>query len=122
MAKVLVVDDEADIVELVAFTFRKRGHEVLTAENGQEAIHQARANVPDVIVLDVMLPEMDGFTVCEILRREQATAGIPILLLTARSTELCRVIGLDAGANDYMTKPFSPRELEQRVELLLQRH
>ncbi len=121
MSKVLVVDDEPDIVELVAFIFRKRGHEVITASNGCEALTRARAGAPDVIVLDVMLPEMDGFTVCEILRRDPATANVPIILLTARPGELCRVIGLDAGANDYLTKPFSPRELERRVQVLLQR-
>ena len=121
MSKVLVVDDEPDIVELVAFIFRKRGHEVVTAGNGCEALTRARAGAPDVIVLDVMLPEMDGFTVCEILRRDPATANVPIILLTARPGELCRVIGLDAGANDYLTKPFSPHELERRVQVLLQR-
>ncbi len=121
MSKVLVVDDEPDIVELVAFIFRKRGHEVITASNGCEALTRARAGAPDVIVLDVMLPEMDGFTVCEILRRDPATANVLIILLTARPGELCRVIGLDAGANDYLTKPFSPHELERRVQVLLQR-
>ncbi len=121
MAKVLVVDDEPDVINLVAFIFRKSGHEVLTAGDGWTALTQARLNVPEVIILDVMLPEMDGFTVCEILRREQATADVPIILLTARSSELCRVIGLDAGANDYITKPFSPHDLERRVESLLRR-
>src|SRR6266496_4037913 len=121
MAKVLVVDDEPDVINLVAFIFRKSGHEVLTAGDGWTALTQARLNVPEVIILDVMLPEMDGFTVCEILRREQATADVPIILLTARSSELCRVIGLDAGANDYITKPFSPHDLERRVESLRRR-
>src|SRR2546430_16571916 len=78
--------------------------------------------LPDIIVHDVMIPEMDGFTVCEILRREPASVNIPILMLTARSGELCRLIGLDSGANDYLTKPFSPRDLETRAQLLLQRH
>jgi len=101
---------------------KKRGHSVVTAVDGWEALIKARSLGPDIIVLDVMLPEMDGFTVCEILRREEATARIPIILLTARSGELCRIVGLDAGATEYMTKPFSPRELEQRVQGLLKGH
>src|SRR6266516_2261248 len=106
MAKVLIVDDEPDTVELVAFVFKKNGHEVVTSGNGWDALGKARALAPDIIVLDVMLPELDGYTVCEMLRREQVTANIPIILLTARSGELCRMVGLDAGATHYMTKPF----------------
>jgi DNA-binding response OmpR family regulator len=122
MAKVLFVDDEPDMVELITFVFKKSGHQVVIAGDGWEALNKARALRPDIIVLDVMIPEMDGFTVCEILRREPATVNIPILMLTARSGELCRLIGLDSGANDYLTKPFSPRDLETRAQLLLQRH
>lgn len=122
MAKVLVVDDEPDIVGLIAFVFRSNGHEVVIAGDGCEALRKARALTPDIIVLDVMLPEMDGFTVCEVLRRDRATADIPIIMLTARSGELCRLIGLESGANVYLTKPVSPRDLQARVQWLLQRH
>ena len=122
MAILLVVDDEPDIVELVGYLFKRNGHKVVIAGDGWEALRKARAATPDIIVLDVMLPEMDGFTVCERLRREHATANVPIIMLTARSSELCRFVGLDSGADDYLTKPFSPRDLEARVQLLLERH
>jgi DNA-binding response OmpR family regulator len=118
--KILVVDDDADVVELVAFSLKRAGYSVGTAADGVEALKKARSVAPHLIVLDVMLPELDGFAVCEILRRNPATASIPILLLTAWSTELARYAGFEAGANDYVTKPFSPRELVSRVQGLLQ--
>ncbi|MDB6112847.1 MAG: histidine kinase [Pedosphaera sp.] len=117
--KILVVDDEPDLVELVAFNLKAEGFEVITASNGVEALDQARDALPDLIVLDLMLPELDGLAVCEILHRLPATARIPIIMLTAWSTELSRIIGLETGAQDYMTKPFSPRELVIRVNKLL---
>src|SRR4051812_33842503 len=117
--KVLVVDDEPDLVELVAFNLKAEGFDVITASNGIEALDQARGALPDLIVLDLMLPELDGLAVCEMLHRLPATARIPIIMLTAWSSELSRIIGLETGAADYMTKPFSPRELVIRVNKLL---
>jgi DNA-binding response OmpR family regulator len=117
--KILVVDDEPDLVELVAFNLKAEGFDVITAANGVEALDQARVALPDLIVLDLMLPELDGLAVCEMLQRLPATARIPIIMLTAWSSELSRIIGLETGAADYMTKPFSPRELVIRVNKLL---
>src|SRR5580698_10325989 len=118
-AKILVVDDEPDIVELVAFNLRAEGFEVFSAANGPEALNRARALLPDLIGLDLMLPDLDGVAVCEILHRLPSTAPIPVIMLTAWSSELARVIGLQTGAEDYMTKPFSPRELVLRVKSAL---
>ncbi len=119
MPKILVVDDEPDLVELVSFNLRQEGFEVLTAANGWEAVEQARAAVPDLILLDLMLPELDGLAVCEMLRRLPVTAAIPILMLTAWANDESRMLGLELGAQDYMTKPFSPRELMLRVHQIL---
>jgi two-component system phosphate regulon response regulator PhoB len=118
---ILVVDDEPDAVELVAFNLKTAGFNVITAADGDEALTKARARLPALVVLDVMLPEIDGFEVCKILRRDPATAAIPIILLTAKASELDRVLGLELGADDYLTKPFSPRELVLRVKNLLHR-
>ena len=120
-AKILVVDDEPDAVELIRFNLRSAGYDVLTAEDGEEALKKARAAVPDLIVLDIMLPEVDGMEVCKILRRDSATASIPIIMLTAKAAEIDRVLGLELGADDYITKPFSPRELVLRVKNTLRR-
>jgi len=120
--KILVVDDEPDIVELVAFNLRAEGYDVITAANGMEALNQARAALPDLIVLDLMMPELDGLSVCEILRRLPSTALIPVIMLTAWKSELTRIIGLDTGAEDYVTKPFSPRDLVARVNNALKTH
>src|SRR5271165_951188 len=113
--KILVVDDEPDMVELVSFNLRAEGYDVVTASNGMEALNQARSVLPDLIVLDLMMPELDGLSVCEILRRLPSTAPIPVIMLTAWKSELTRIIGLDSGAEDYITKPFSPRDLVTRV-------
>lgn len=120
--RILVVDDEPDALELVAFNLRQAGYEVAAAEDGAEALEKARATLPHLIVLDVMLPEMNGLEVCKILRRDPATARIPIIMLTAKAGEIDRVLGLELGADDYVTKPFSPRELVLRVKNILQRH
>jgi two-component system phosphate regulon response regulator PhoB len=120
--RILVVDDEPDAVDLVAFNLRQAGWDVTTAGDGAEALAKARTQVPALIVLDIMLPEMDGLEVCKSLRRDPATAAIPIILLTARAGEVDRVLGLELGADDYLTKPFSPRELVLRIRKLLQRH
>jgi two-component system phosphate regulon response regulator PhoB len=119
--KILVVEDEPDVVELIVFNLRSAGFEVLSAADGAEALRKAQTQVPDLILLDLMLPELDGLEVCKILRRNPATAGIPILMLTAKAAEIDRVLGLELGADDYVTKPFSPRELVLRVKALLRR-
>jgi DNA-binding response OmpR family regulator len=121
MAKVLVVDDEPDAVELVSFNLKAAGYEVVTAEDGAEAIRKARQHAPELILLDVMLPEVDGLEVCKLLRRDPATSGIPVIMLTAKAAEIDRVLGLELGADDYVTKPYSPRELVLRVKNLLKR-
>ena len=121
MPKILVVDDEPDVVELIEFNLKAAGFAVITADDGAEALRQARAQTPDLVVLDVMLPGMDGLEVCKQLRRENATARVPILMLTAKAAEIDRVLGLELGADDYVTKPFSPRELVLRVKSLLRR-
>ena len=120
--KILVVDDDAELVELISFNLKHAGYSIGTASNGVEAIKKARSLEPDLIVLDVMMPELDGFAVCEILRRDSTTAFIPILMLTALSSELGRLAGLGSGASDFVTKPFSPRLLVQRIEELLQKN
>jgi two-component system, OmpR family, alkaline phosphatase synthesis response regulator PhoP len=117
--KILVVDDDPELVELVSFNLKQAGYAISTAENGVEAIKKARSLLPDLILLDVMMPELDGFAVCEILRRDSTTASIPIIMLTALSSELGRMAGLGSGATDFLSKPFSPRLLVERVENLL---
>jgi two-component system, OmpR family, alkaline phosphatase synthesis response regulator PhoP len=117
--KILVVDDDADLVEMVCFNLKKAGFAIGTAFNGVEALKKARSIMPDLILLDLMLPELDGFAVCEILRRDKTTASIQIVMLTALASELGRLTGLGCGANDYMTKPFSPKDLVSRVQNIL---
>lgn len=119
--KILVVDDEPDAVDLVQFNLSNAGYDVITAADGEEALKKARTYCPDLILLDVMLPEIDGLEVCKLLRRDAATSGIPIIMLTARAAEIDRILGLELGADDYVTKPFSPRELVLRVKNLLRR-
>lgn len=116
-----MVDDEPEAVELVEFNLKQAGYEVATAADGAEALKKTRALLPSLIVLDLMLPEMDGLEVCKMLRRDPATAAIPIVMLTAKAAEIDRVLGLELGADDYLTKPFSPRELVLRVKKLLSR-
>jgi DNA-binding response OmpR family regulator len=120
-SKVLVVDDEPEAVELVEFNLRQAGYSVVTAADGADALNKARTTQPNLIVLDLMLPEVDGLEVCKMLRRDPATAAIPIVMLTAKAAEIDRVLGLELGADDYVTKPFSPRELVLRIKKLLQR-
>ncbi|HEY9155995.1 MAG TPA: response regulator [Opitutaceae bacterium] len=116
---ILSVDDEADVTDLVKFHLNKAGFDVVTAATGREALDQVRAVKPDLILLDLMLPDIDGFGVCEILRRQTETATIPIIILTAWATRDARHLGLELGALDYMTKPFSPKQLVERVQHLL---
>jgi len=119
--KILVVDDEPEAVELVEFNLEQAGFAVVTAADGAEALKKARENPPRLIVLDLMLPEIGGLEICKMLRRDAATTGIPIIMLTAKAAEIDRVLGLELGADDYITKPFSPRELVLRVKKLLAR-
>jgi DNA-binding response OmpR family regulator len=119
--KILVVDDDADIVELLSFNLKQAGFAIGTAANGIEALKKVRSMKFDLILLDLMLPEMDGFAVCETLRRHADTAAIPIIMLTALSGELGRLSGLACGANEYITKPFSPRLLVSKVDALLKK-
>jgi len=120
-SKILIVDDEPDALELVEFNLRGAGFEVITAADGAAALRRAQADQPDLVVLDLMLPEIDGLEVCKVLRRNPVTASLPVIMLTAKGTELDRVLGLEIGADDYLTKPFSPRELVLRIRKLLQR-
>jgi DNA-binding response OmpR family regulator len=119
--KILVVEDDPDLVELLSFNLRACGLVVSTAVNGSDGLKKARSIIPDLILLDLILPELDGFGVCEILRREPDTAGIPIIIVSAVSSEFARLAGLEAGANDYFTKPFSPKQLVARVQDFLGR-
>jgi two-component system phosphate regulon response regulator PhoB len=119
--KILIVDDEADALEVLGFKLREAGFAPIFAKDGARALTAARNERPDLMVLDLMLPEVDGLEVCKILRRDPATANLPILMLTARAAEMDRVIGLELGADDYVTKPFSPRELVLRIRKLLSR-
>lgn len=116
--KILVVDDELSLQDTLSYNLKKQGYDVETAGTGTEAIELARQNKPDLIILDVMLPGLDGFEVCRILRREMST---PVLMLTARDDEIDRVVGLEVGADDYLAKPFSMRELIARVKAMLRR-
>jgi two-component system phosphate regulon response regulator PhoB len=119
--KILLVDDEPDALEVLGFKLRQAGYNALLAKDGARAIALARDERPALIVLDLMLPEVDGLEVCKILRRDANTAAIPIIMLTARAAEMDRVLGLELGADDYVTKPFSPRELLLRIKKLLVR-
>lgn len=117
-AKILVVDDEAPIIDVLVYNLEKAHYDVSVARDGAEAVTVARRVQPDLILLDVMLPHLDGLEVCRILRREQ---DVPIIMLTARDTEIDRVVGLELGADDYVVKPFSVRELLARVKNVLRR-
>ncbi len=117
-ARILIVDDEPPIVDLLAYNLQRAHYEVLVARDGEEALEQARQGHPDLIILDLMLPKLDGLEVCRALRRER---DVPIIMLTARDAEVDRVVGLELGADDYVVKPFSVRELMARVKSVLRR-
>ncbi|GAC1343969.1 MAG: response regulator transcription factor [Ktedonobacteraceae bacterium] len=119
--KILVVDDEAVLVETIAYNLEQAGYQVITASDGASALQAAQREIPDLIILDIMLPEMDGLEVCRQLRRESNTSTTPIMMLTARGDEIDKVVGLEVGADDYVTKPFGRRELLARVRALLRR-
>jgi len=118
MKKVLVVDDEPTLVATLKYNLEREGYQVITASDGDSGLSLARSDRPDLVVLDLMLPAIDGFEVCRLLRREMT---VPILMLTAKADEVDKVVGLELGADDYVTKPFSMRELLARVRALLRR-
>ena len=117
-ARILVVDDEPAVTGLLAYNLRKAGYEVSTAADGREALRLAHAASPDLVLLDLMLPEVDGLDVCRELRK---TSNVPLIMITARGEEIDRVVGLELGADDYVTKPFSVRELMSRIKAVLRR-
>lgn len=121
MATILVIEDERDILDIVAYNLGRAGFEVLTAEDGRTGLDLAREHHPDLIVLDLMLPGLDGKEVCRQIRRDDEIQETPILMLTALVDETDRVIGFELGADDYLTKPFSPRELVLRIQAILRR-
>ncbi len=118
---ILVVDDEPDIVEIIQYNLEKSGFDVIVAADGPAALVKARDETPDLIVLDLMLPGLEGTDVCRILKQDERTRYIPILMLTAKSEEIDRIIGLELGADDYVVKPFSPREIALRIRNILRR-
>ncbi|MBP7381379.1 response regulator transcription factor [Myxococcota bacterium] len=119
--RLLVVDDEEDILELLRYNLEREGYSVVTALSGEEAVDRARADAPDLILLDLMLPGMNGLDVCRVLSRDERTQSIPIIILTARAEEADIVAGLELGADDYISKPFSPRVVLARVKTVLRR-
>jgi DNA-binding response OmpR family regulator len=118
MTRILVVDDETNLRHTVGYALRREGYEVASAEDGEKALELFRSSRPDLVVLDVMLPRMDGLAVCRAIRRE---SDVPVIMLTARDTELDTVVGLEVGADDYLTKPFSMVELVARIRAMLRR-
>ncbi len=118
---ILVIEDEKNIAELVKFNLEQENFIVVWAAAGDSGLEMARKTKPDLILLDIMLPGMDGLEVCKILKQKDTTAGIPIIMLTAKVQETDKIVGLELGADDYMTKPFSPRELVARVRAVLRR-
>ena len=120
-ARVLIVEDEPDIRDLLAFHLEREGYHVTRSRTGPDALRQVRARPPDLILLDLMLPELGGLDVCRRLRQDPRTASVPIVMLTARGEEVDRILGLELGADDYIVKPFSPKEVVARVRAVLRR-
>ncbi|MCL0037374.1 response regulator transcription factor, partial [Dehalococcoidia bacterium] len=116
--KILIVEDEETLLEVLRYNLDKEGYTVVTAADGIQALNSARSESPDLIILDIMLPQLDGFEVCRILRKD---ITVPILMLTAKEEEIDKVLGLELGADDYMAKPFSMRELKARIKAILRR-
>ncbi len=119
--KILIVEDEKDIVKMLDYNLKKEGFKTLSAHNGEDGLDMARKENPDLILLDLMLPGVDGLDVCKAIKNEAKTSHIPIIILTAKAQETDKIVGLELGADDYMTKPFSPRELIARIKALLRR-
>lgn len=122
MAQVLVIEDEIDLQQVLDYNLRQAGHEVLQALRGQDGLELARREQPDLILLDLMLPDLGGNEICKTLKRDAVTARIPVVMLTARGEEIDRVLGFELGADDYVVKPFSVRELLLRIQAVLRRH
>ena len=122
MSSILVVEDDPDIADLIAHFLGRAGHEVTRLSSGSGVMAQLRAAPADLVILDLMLPGMDGLLVCQAMRADTSTAAIPVIMLTARGDEADRIAGLELGADDYVTKPFSPKELVARVAARLRRH
>jgi two-component system phosphate regulon response regulator PhoB len=121
MKTILVIEDEKDLAELISFNLEKEGYRVLTAVDGASGLESARCNVPDLILLDLMLPAISGVEICKILKKNEKTSRIPIIILTAKGEEIDRVVGFEVGADDYVVKPFSNRELMLRIKAVLRR-
>jgi two-component system phosphate regulon response regulator PhoB len=121
MKKILVIDDEPDLRELVRVNLEQTGYRVETASSGREALQALRRSPPDLVILDLMLPDLSGTELCRKIRSDSALSGIPVIMLTAKVAEVDRVVGFELGADDYVTKPFSPRELSLRVAAVLRR-
>ncbi|MGE0784106.1 MAG: response regulator [Sandaracinaceae bacterium] len=119
--RILIVDDEPDIVELLEYNLRQHGYNVTTARDGASALAEVRRQRPDLILLDLMLPDVAGTEVCRRIRKDESAEGVPIMMITARGEEIDRVVGFELGADDYVTKPFSPREIVLRVKAVLRR-
>ena len=119
--KILIVDDELSIRELIKFNLEKAGFTVLESGDGEDALRIVKVSKPELLVLDLMLPGLDGIEVCRLIKSNRESSGIPIIMLTARNDEIDKIIGLEMGADDYLTKPFSPRELVARVKAVLRR-
>src|SRR4030043_392052 len=119
--KILIVEDEKDIVKMLEYNLKKEGLRTLSAYDGEYGLDLATREHPDLIILDLMLPGMDGLEVCKALKKESKTSSIPVIMLTAKTQESDKVIGLELGADDYVTKPFSPRELIARIKAVLRR-
>ena len=117
--KILVVDDEIYIVHILDFSLGMEGYEVITALDGDQAIEKARAEKPDLIVLDIMMPKLDGYETCKMLKADEATRDIPVILLSAKGRNVDQKIGFEVGADDYITKPLSPRKLVERINAIL---
>lgn len=119
--KILIIEDESDVADLLSLNLRNAGFKISTASDGAKGLQKARDDRPDCIILDLMLPQMSGLEVCRILKGDVATSHIPILMLTAKAEEVDRIVGLEFGADDYVTKPFSPREVMLRIRAILRR-
>lgn len=122
MKTILVIEDDADVLSLIEYNFKQAGFAVQTAEDGEVGLRLAQKSIPDLIILDLMLPQMDGREVCRQLKQKESTRSISVLMLTGLAAEADRIVGLELGADDYVTKPFSPRELVLRVQAILRRN
>lgn len=117
--KILVVDDEIYIVHILDFSLGMEGYEVVTALDGEQALHKVKSDKPDLVVLDIMMPKLDGYETCKILKTDPETKNIPVILLSAKGRNIDQKMGFQVGADDYITKPFSPRKLVERINMIL---